>query len=113
MLEWLITRTKIATGQYQWSVYRAATIMRGSVVSLIYQKALRLDLASPSGSPEGALTLVSTDAEVITHGIIHLHELWASLVEIAVGSYLIYREAGASCAMPLALAIGKFVHYSY
>jgi len=79
-------------------------MMRGSIIALLYQKTLRLDLASPSVSPEAALTLASTDSETIIQGIVQLHNVWGGLVEIGVGIYLIYREIGAACAMPVALA---------
>jgi ATP-binding cassette, subfamily C (CFTR/MRP), member 1 len=87
-------------------MYRASTMMRGSLVSLIYQKSLRLDITSPSVSAEGALTLLGTDTETIGGGIVQLHDLWAGPLEIAVGIYLLYRELGAACAMPVAIAVG-------
>jgi hypothetical protein len=81
--------------------------MRGSVIGLVYQKSLRLDLTSPEVSPEGALTLVTTDVETISQGVVYLHEIWGALLEIAIGIYLLYRELGAACAMPVALVFGK------
>ena len=82
-------------------------MMRGSVISLIYEKSLRLDIASSSVSPEGALTMIGTDGETITQGVVQLHDLWGGILEISIGSYLIYRQIGAACAMPLALAFSK------
>ncbi|KAL0941776.1 ABC multidrug transporter [Colletotrichum truncatum] len=97
------TGIAVSTGQYEWRAQRAASMTRGSTTALVYQKALRLDLTSPNVSPSGALTLVGTDSEQIGQGINQLHEIWASLVEIAIGIYLIYRQVGAACAMPVAL----------
>ncbi|KAF9876316.1 ABC transporter [Colletotrichum karsti] len=97
------TGIAVSTGQYEWRTQRAASIMRGSTSALIYQKALRLDLTSPDVSPSGALTLVGTDSEQISQGVNQLHEIWGGLVEIAVGIYLINRQLGAACAMPVAL----------
>lgn len=99
------TGIAIAGGQYEWRIYRAAILMRGSVVPLTYRKALRLDTTSSNVNPSAALTLVSTDIETITNGIVQLHETWGSLIEIALSIYLIWRQLGAACAMPLALAI--------
>jgi ATP-binding cassette, subfamily C (CFTR/MRP), member 1 len=84
-------------------------MMRGSVIALIYQKSLRLNLISPSVSPTAALTLVGTDCETIIQGIVQLHELWGGLLEIGIGIYLLYRELGAACAMPVALAAGSII----
>ncbi|KAF6819357.1 ABC multidrug transporter [Colletotrichum sojae] len=99
-----IACAKVSTGQYDWQNQRVASMMRGSTTALIYQKALRLDLTSPNVSPSGALTLVGTDSEQISQGIHQLHELWGGLLEIGIGIYLIYRQLGAACAMPVALA---------
>jgi ATP-binding cassette, subfamily C (CFTR/MRP), member 1 len=34
-----------------------------------------------------------------------IHELWASITEISIATWLIYRELGSACAMPIALAV--------
>lgn len=99
------TGIAVAGGQYEWRIYRAAVLMRGSVVPLIYRKALRLDTTSSNVNPSAALTLVSTDIETISNGIVQLHETWGSLIEIALSIYLIWRQLGAAGIMPLALAI--------
>lgn len=78
--------------------------MRGSIVGLIYQKALRLDLNCRDVSPDGALTLMSTDTEVAMHSVHQFHEVWSAVVEIAIGIWLLYRELGAACAMPVAVS---------
>ncbi|KAK1728546.1 ABC transporter [Colletotrichum acutatum] len=93
----------VSTGQYDWRNQRAASMTRGSTTALIYRKALRLNLTSPNVSPSGALTLVGTDSETISQGITQLHEVWSGLLEIGIGIYLIYRQLGAACAMPVAL----------
>lgn len=52
------------------------------------------------------ITLIGTDTETIIGGMNMFHELWANLVEIAIATWLIYRELGPACAMPIALAVG-------
>lgn len=78
-------------------MYRAAIMMRGSIVPCIFNKTLRLD--SSDASPAAALTLVSTDIETMTQGIVQLHELWASFVEIGLATYLLQRQVGAACGV--------------
>ncbi|KAK2038982.1 ABC transporter [Colletotrichum somersetense] len=97
------TGIAVSTGQYEWRAYRAASVMRGGIIGLVYQKSLRLDTTMPDVSPEGALTLVTTDVETITQGVVYLHDIWGAFVEIAVGIYLIYRQLGSACAMPVAI----------
>ncbi|KAL8369750.1 hypothetical protein RB595_000201 [Gaeumannomyces hyphopodioides] len=96
----------VCTGQYERSVARAETMMRGSLSALVYDKATRLDLASPSVSGAGSLTLVATDTAQASAGARQLHELWAGALEICVGTYLLARElGGAACAVPVGLAL--------
>ena len=78
-------------------------MLRAGIVGLVYRKALRLDLNAPDVSPDAALTLMSTDTEIVLHGVYMFHEIWASFVEIAIGIYLLYRQLGAACAMPIAV----------
>ncbi|KAH8806029.1 ABC transporter [Xylogone sp. PMI_703] len=67
----------ISTGQYEWRVYRAASMMKGSVAALIYENSLHLSITSPS----------------------------VRIVEIAIAIYLIARQLGAASAMPISLAV--------
>lgn len=85
-------------------------MLRGGIISLIFQESVRLDLNTHGVNPAAAITLVNTDASII-FGVVHqLHEIWSSCVAIAVAIYLIYRETGAASALPLALAIGTLSH---
>lgn len=89
-----------------WRVRRTGAKTRASLFALIYGKSLRLDITSPNVSPMAALTLMGTDTEAIIQGINLVHEIWASFVEIGVATWLIYKELGPACAMPIALAVG-------
>lgn len=60
---------------------------------------------SPDMKPAAALTMMNTDIETIVAGVHHIHELWGSIVEIAIADFLIYKQLGAACAMPLSLAV--------
>lgn len=64
---------------------------------------------SPNVTPTAALTLLGTDTETIIAGMNMFHEVWSSLAEIAIATWLISRELGAACAMPIAVAVGKIV----
>lgn len=89
-----------------WRVRRTSAKLRGGLFALIYQKSLRLDISSPSVSPMAGITLIGTDVETVIGGMNMIHELWASMTEIAIATWLIYRELGPACAMPIALAAG-------
>ncbi|KXJ95019.1 ABC transporter [Microdochium bolleyi] len=94
----------ITNGQYEWRLHRCAAKMKASVTGVIYQKALRLDLRSEGTSHEAAVTLVGTDAHTIIQGLVQLHEVWSAVVEIGIGVYLLYRQLGLACVMPVAVS---------
>lgn len=84
-------------------------MMRGSLIPLIYEKTLHVDSTSPSRSaPSGTLTLVSTDIETISGGIMLFHQTWSSILEIGIAIYLLERQLGAACVMSVGFAIGTF-----
>lgn len=74
-------------------------------MSLIYKKTIDLDTAS---AKEGApLTLMSTDVDGIATGIQEMHEIWASIVELAIAIYLLERQIGPACFLVIVPAVGK------
>lgn len=79
-------------------------MVRGSLVSLIFNRTLDLSLSAVAGS--APLTLMSTDVERITSGLNYLHEAWANLIQIGVAMYLLKVQLGAGCAAPIIVAIG-------
>lgn len=83
--------------------FRAITMVRGGLISLLYHKAT--DLSITAVDPASSLTLMSADIERITNGWQTMHEVWANLVEIAVAVYLLERELGVACVIPVALSI--------
>lgn len=99
------TGIAITTGQYQHLTYRAITMARGGLVSMMFAKTS--SLKADSADPATSLTLMSADIERITNGWQTMHEIWANLIEIALAIYLLERQLGAACAVPLAVAIGK------
>lgn len=91
-------------GQYQHLTYRAITMVRGTLVTMLYKKAscLRLTDADPANS----ITLMSADIERITQGWQTLHDIWANMIEIALAIYLLERQLGVSCFVPVCVALG-------
>ena len=100
----------VTNGQYQHLVYRSITMARGGLVSMLFVKGSTLK--SNAVDPSASLTLMSADIERITNGWQTMHELWANSLEVAVAIYLLDRQLGAACAIPLAVAICKFKPYN-
>ncbi|KAH8887988.1 putative multidrug resistance protein MDR [Thozetella sp. PMI_491] len=80
---------------YDHLVYQLITILRGGLASLIFQKSLRLD--TKETKENDAVTLMSTDIEGIASGIKGLHEIWVSIIELALAVYLLARQVGPAC----------------
>ncbi|RHZ63440.1 uncharacterized protein CDV56_107137 [Aspergillus thermomutatus] len=65
----------VSTGLYNLKVYRSTVMIRGSLVSIIYRKTLRLHLNEAKSS--AALTLASSDVDRIGLTVESGHEIWA------------------------------------
>ncbi|EPS25450.1 hypothetical protein PDE_00383 [Penicillium oxalicum 114-2] len=108
----------VALGAYQHKTNRLEVMIRGSLVSLIYDKTLHL---TPAVAADGsAVTLMSTDIDRIVMGTRHLHEFYANFIEIPIALWLLARLLGLASiaaaaiiggslavAVPLAMASGE------
>lgn len=63
--------------------------MRGSLVSLIFNKTLRMSTSAVSDA--SAITLMSTDIERIGGGLRDMHEIYANFIEIILALWLLAR----------------------
>ncbi|KAH7316563.1 putative ABC multidrug transporter [Stachybotrys elegans] len=75
--------------------FQLLTMYRGALASLIFKKTLHLH--SSSIKDAAPLTLMSTDIETMVMAGGAIHDLWASLLELPVGIYLLYRQIGIPC----------------
>lgn len=91
--------------QQQHLTYRAITMVRGALVSLIYKKASVLSIQD--ADPAASLTLMTADIERIVQGWQTMHEIWANATEIALAIVLLERQLGIACAVPIGVAICK------
>jgi ATP-binding cassette subfamily C (CFTR/MRP) protein 1 len=97
----------IANAKCKHKIYKAVTMVRGGLISLISDTTLLLDADSVRES--AAVTLMSTGIDRIVAGVENLDFIWASPIEIAVALYLLDRELGLSCLVPLGICLGKFL----
>ena len=92
-------------GQYQHNTYRAITMVRGILVTMLYKKASTLNLND--ADPANSITLMSADVERITNGWQTMHEIWGNTAEIGLAIYLLERQLGISCVVPVCVALGR------
>ncbi|KAL8840168.1 MAG: hypothetical protein Q9176_004016 [Flavoplaca citrina] len=99
------TGIAVTMGQYQHLTYRSITMARGGLISMLFAKItfVKANAADPASS----LTLMSADIERITNGWQTMHECWANPIEVGIAIYLLERQLGPACAIPLGVAIGK------
>lgn len=97
----------IGNAKYKHKLFRAIIMIRGGLISLISDITLVLDAKSVRES--AAVTLMSTDVDRIIAGLELLDCMWASPIEIAAAVYLLYREIGLSCLVPLGISLGKLM----
>lgn len=80
-------------------------MMRGGLISMLYGKAT--DIALVDVDPANSITLMSADIERIVQGMQTGHEIWSNFIEVGLAIYLLERQLGVACAIPIAVAVGK------
>ncbi|KAK3293679.1 putative multidrug resistance protein MDR [Chaetomium fimeti] len=95
--------TALVTGWYWHHVYRSSTIARGGLVMAVFSKMLRLP--EDASTESKAMTLMVADVQRIATGLSYLHELWATIIEAAVFTYLLHDRVGHSSLVVIGLAI--------
>ncbi|KAK1994571.1 ABC transporter [Colletotrichum falcatum] len=98
------TGIPIATGFYQHLSFRLMAMVRGGLISLIYEKTVR----SPSTQvgDSAATTLIGTDVERICetwHLVVA--ESWASVIQLAFAVWLLQIQIGPVCVTPVIVAL--------
>ncbi|KAE8152270.1 putative multidrug resistance protein [Aspergillus avenaceus] len=89
----------ISTVHYRRCFARTVAKFRGSMISLLYNRSLTLQhhLCTESA----VLTLMSTDVDNIIDLMENIIDVWARVVEIGIGIWLLERQIGAVCVTPI------------
>jgi hypothetical protein len=80
-------------------------MVRAGLVSMIYRKTG--DLSLKDVDPATSMTLMSADMERIVQGWQTMHEIWGNAIEVGVAIYLLEKQLGVACAVPVAVSIRK------
>ena len=78
-------------------------MIRGSLISMLYNKAS--DVAIKDVDLASSITLMSADIERIVTGMTTAHEMWSNSLEVGLAIYLLKRQLGVACAIPVGVAI--------
>jgi ATP-binding cassette subfamily C (CFTR/MRP) protein 1 len=95
----------VSTLLFEHCLYRAITMFRGATVLLIHQHTLEIRDGAYDAS--AAITLMSTDTDSVIKATERVNEVWARAIEVAVGIYLLARQLGWPCVVPLVAVLGK------
>ena len=79
-------------------------MLRAGLVSIIYRKTGTLSVKDID--PATSMTLMSADIERIVQGWQTMHEVWANAIEVGIAIYLLERQLGVACVVPIAVSIG-------
>ncbi|KAK4170055.1 hypothetical protein QBC43DRAFT_329617 [Cladorrhinum sp. PSN259] len=93
----------VAMGQYQHRTYRTIAMARAGLISMLYRKTGTLSLQNID--PASSMTLMSADMERIVHGWQTMHEIWSNAAEVGIAIYLLERQLGIACVVPVGLSI--------
>jgi ATP-binding cassette subfamily C (CFTR/MRP) protein 1 len=96
---------QVSTAHYQHRVSRMVTAFRGGMVTLIFARTLKMQAGFYDES--AALTLMSTDLDRLTSSLQALNEIWARVIEISIGLWLLERQLGWVCVAPIFFVVGK------
>ncbi|KAF4440396.1 hypothetical protein F53441_12344 [Fusarium austroafricanum] len=98
----------ISGAWYKHMACQLVTMYRGGLVSLIFKKTLRLKTSSIKDS--APVTLMTTDVETIVAAGGSIHDMWANLLELPVGIYLLYRQIGKPSLLVLVPTVSEYIY---
>ncbi|KJZ71681.1 hypothetical protein HIM_08919 [Hirsutella minnesotensis 3608] len=103
----LLTYLGIAVSRalYWRQTYRMTTAIRAGLISSIYTHTVTLKAVQVKDS--AALTLMGTDVERIAVSLRWVHEIWASIPEVAVAIWLLARHISAASIVPLLVCLAS------
>ncbi|KAJ6002742.1 P-loop containing nucleoside triphosphate hydrolase protein [Penicillium sp. IBT 35674x] len=92
---------------YRSKVYRVIAMVRGSLVSMIFDKTLRMGTSAASDA--SAVTLMSTDMERIGDGLLDMHETYSNFAEVMLALIFLARLLGLATIASTVLVIACLV----
>lgn len=95
----IYTGVAVSSALYNYYNQKAVFAARGCLAAAIYRKTTEAKLSAADNS--AALTLMSTDIERIVKGGQFVHDVWANVIEVAIGCWLLQTKIGVAFVAPL------------
>ncbi|KAL7796652.1 P-loop containing nucleoside triphosphate hydrolase protein [Trichoderma ceciliae] len=86
---------------------RCVTMLRGILVSAVFSKVTEASIVAVDDS--AALTLMSSDVDVIGRAMRQIHEFWANVFQIAIATWLLSQQIGYASAGPIVVSVISLV----
>ncbi|KIY73114.1 P-loop containing nucleoside triphosphate hydrolase protein [Cylindrobasidium torrendii FP15055 ss-10] len=102
-----------STALYWDKVYAMVVCYRAALVSVIFDKSMRLSASVSETKGNTAVTYMSVDVERVCEGIAFFHETWSALLSIAVAAVILWFRATFAMIPPIVIMIGFFFITSY
>jgi ATP-binding cassette subfamily C (CFTR/MRP) protein 1 len=99
----IYTGIALSRAFYGYFSQRVVAMARGCLVSAVYAKTTKLP--SLAGDDAAAITLMSTDIERVTMGMEKIHDVWADLVQVSLGCWLLQRKLGSAFLAPVIVVL--------
>lgn len=92
---------------YTHKTYRALTLFRGSLIALVFDNTL--SLRATDNAKRDAITLMSADTDRICLTMVLMHDVYSSILEVAISWWLLYRYHGVAIAASTTLTLGMSI----
>ena len=88
-------------------------MVRGNLVTMIFNKTLRMSTSAVSDA--AAITLMSTDIERIGFGLIDMHEIYSNITEVALALWLLARLLNIATIASTVVVVSKwkYMYHSF
>lgn len=97
--------------KFRYFHHRMLTMARSILVTEIFIKATEARIGT--GDDSAALTLMSTDIERINMGFRALHDVWASIIQVALAGWMLYNQLGVVFIAPIGVVALCFVALAF
>ncbi|GKU18087.1 unnamed protein product [Fusarium langsethiae] len=82
---------------------RSVTLLRGVLVSAVFSKTTELSTTATDDS--AAVTLMSSDVDVIVRAVREIHEFWANIIQLAIATWLLSTHIGYAASGPIIISL--------
>ncbi|KAH0496963.1 hypothetical protein TgHK011_004301 [Trichoderma gracile] len=86
---------------------RCVTMLRGVLVSAVFTRVT--DVSVVAADDSAALTLMSSDVDVIGRAMREIHEFWANVLQIGIATWLLSKQIGYAAAGPIIVSVLSLV----